>query len=103
MVEFGTVRIHPVMAGHAVCPKSKDVLLRKGLIDLQMALRTNFLIEGSGIAAFMAVITCKWSSIHSQTVGFERKAKLVVWIPARRDAGQGSVRPVMFGVAGATV
>ena len=58
------------MTGLAICPERQDVILRKRLVNFQMAGGADQLIERAAKTIFMTVFTFKRSTVHSQTVCF---------------------------------
>lgn len=68
-----------------------------------MAIGADFLIERSAVTVDVTVIAFKRGAIRHQPMGFERKSKLVVRIPAGGDSCQRGIRAAMFGVAGSAI
>ncbi len=51
------------MAGHAVCPEGKDVILRKNWLHLQVTVGAGELIEGRSVAFGVAILAGESSAV----------------------------------------
>jgi len=71
MVKARAMRVQPIVTGHAVRPEGQDMLRRKGLVDLQVAVGTGSLVERGYITLYMAILAGKGRAVRFGRVRFE--------------------------------
>lgn len=63
VIKILTQRFNAVMASHTIGAESQEVIGREGLINLQVAVSTGGLVEGSRISANVAIFAGKGRAI----------------------------------------
>ena len=63
MVKRFAMRIQTIMAGHTVRPKRQNMLRSKCLIYIQMTVCAHYLVKGTGITFYVAILADKCCAV----------------------------------------
>ncbi len=91
------------MAIRTIHSKCERVLLREGLIHLEVTFGAGILAELHQVLGHMAIITSEWIAIRQPLMRVKRKAQVAMWKFFNVKLGECPVGTAMFRMTGTTI